>query len=62
MSAHPKEPVPSGAHERYEYALRTHRMALDMFEMIVPWRWKQWFATRREVLRRIAALKEARAA
>jgi hypothetical protein len=59
MSA-PREPVPSDEVARNAYAVRTHYMALEMYDMIVPWRWHRWFEAQREVRRRIAALREAR--
>lgn len=45
---------------RVRYAERTHEMATEMYGMLPPWRWAEWFRRRREVNRRMAWLRETR--
>jgi hypothetical protein len=45
----------------HEYAIESHRMALDLFDLIFPpWRWLKWWRGYREVQRRRRVLDEAR--
>lgn len=49
-----------GYDARLRYAERTREMAMEMFGMILPWRWPAWFRRRREVRQRMAWLRESR--
>ncbi len=50
------------AQRRLAYSIETRRQALALYGLIFPpWRWPQWWRTRREVRERLETLKRCRA-